>query len=134
MRCISGLESSPPQVLWGLTVLAGAYPPLKRFINGFCHWPINFDRLEGRQLWLNSCYCELAHKDDLLQISQDHYQRPGLCWGHHQRGSEALPPSGLNCHRPKVALHLKVLVITMLFFWHQAEVIHSFPPADRGPN
>ena len=47
---MSGLENSLSQALWGLTILAGAYLPLERFINRFCHWAINFDKLKRRQL------------------------------------------------------------------------------------
>ena len=45
-----GLKGSPPQALWGLTILAGVYPPLERFINRFCHWSTNFNGLKERQL------------------------------------------------------------------------------------
>ena len=73
MQRMSGLESSPPQALWGLTILAGAHPPLERFIDGFCHWFTNFDELEERQVQLNPYHCQLAHKDGSLQTSQGHH-------------------------------------------------------------
>ena len=134
MRHMSGLESSPTQVLWWLTILANSYPPLERFIDGFCHGSTNFDGLEGRQLRLNPCHRQLAHKDGSLQTSQGHYWRPGPCWDHHWHRSEASRPSGLNCHRPGVALHLEVLVIAMLFSRHQAEAINRLPSSDGWPN
>ena len=131
MRCMPGLESSPTQALWWLTILADSYPPLEGFIDGFCHWSTNFDRLEGRQLRLNPRHRRSAHKDGSLRTSQGHHRRPGPCWGHHRRCSEASRPPGLNRHRLGVALHLKVLVIAMLFPRHQAETIYCLPPADK---
>ena len=56
MERIPSLESSLPQALWGLTILAGAHLPLEEFIDRFCYWSTNFDGLEGRQLQLNPCY------------------------------------------------------------------------------
>ena len=130
MRCMFGLESSPAQTLWWLTILANSYPPLERFINAFCHWSTNFDGLEGRQLWLNLCHRSSAHKDGSLWISQGHHWRPKPCWDHHWRGSKALRPLRLNCHRPGVTIHLKVLVIAILFPRHQTKTLHRFPPPD----
>ena len=79
-----GLESNPPQALWRLTILAGAFPPLEGFINRFCHWLTNFDKLERKQLWLNSCHCQLAHKDGLLQASHSVMLWPCdfITWSH----------------------------------------------------
>ena len=73
------LKNSPPQTLWGLTIFANTDPPLEGFIDGFCHWSINFNGLEERQLRLNSCHRRSAHKDGLLQASQGPHQRPGPC-------------------------------------------------------
>ena len=50
MQYMPSFKNSLLQALWGLTIFAGAYLPLERFINGFYHWAINFDGLEGRQL------------------------------------------------------------------------------------
>ena len=50
MQYMPGLESSSAHALWWLTIFAGAYPPLERFIDRFCHWSTNFDGLDGRHL------------------------------------------------------------------------------------
>ena len=134
MRCMPGLKSSLAQALWWITIFANSYLSLEGFIDKFYHLFTNFDRLEVRQLWLNPCHCQLAHKNGSLQASQGHHQRPGPCWSHHQRGSEISRPLRLNCHWPGVVFHLKVLVITMLFPRHQVEAIYCFPPADRWPD
>ena len=55
---------------------------------------------------------------------------PGLAEVY-QRSNEASRSPGLNCHRPGVDFHLKVLVIAMLFPRHQAKTLHRFPPLDR---
>ena len=47
MWCMFGLKNSSAQALWWLAILANSYLSLERFIDGFCHWSINFDRLEG---------------------------------------------------------------------------------------
>ena len=129
-----GLKSSLPQALWGLTIFAGAHPPLERIINGFCHWSTNFDRLEGRQLQLNPRHCRLAHKDGSLQASQGHHRRPGPGRGHHRRGSETARAPRLDRHQPGVTFHLEVLVIAMLFLRHQAEAINRLPSSDGWPD
>ena len=66
------LKTSLPQALWGLIILAGAYLPLEEFIDRFCHWFTNFDGLKKRQLSLNLCHRQLAHKNSSLQASQGH--------------------------------------------------------------
>ena len=134
MQRMFGLKSSLAQALWWLTIIANSYPLLEEFIDGFCYWSTNFDGLEKRQLRLNPCHRRLAHKDGLLQTSQGHHRRPGPCWGHHRRGSEASRPPGLNRHRPGVALHLEVLVIAMLFPRHQAEAINPLPSSNEWPD
>ena len=134
MQCMLGLKSSRTQALWWLTILANFYPPLERFINGFCHWSTNFDGLKRGQLWLNLCHRQLAHKDGLLRASQSNYWQPKPCWGHYWRTSKASWPSGLNDHRLRVAFYLKVLVIAMLFCKHQAEAIHCLLLTDRRPD
>ena len=131
MQCMFSLKSNPTQAIRWLTILAGFYPLLKRLINKFCHGFANFDRLERRQLWLNPCHHQLAHKDDSLQVSQSHHWCPEPCKDHHQYSGEASRPLRFNCHQPGVAFHLKVLIITMLFFWHQVETFHCLPPTDR---
>ena len=112
---MSDLRNSPAQALWWFTILASFYLLLKGFINGFYHWFSNFDRLEGRQLWLNPRHCQSAHKDSSLWASQGQHWRSESCWGHYQRGNEASRPPRLNHHRPRVAFHFKVLLIAMLF-------------------
>ena len=134
MQRMPGLKNSPAQGLWWFIIFASSYLSLERFIDGFCHWCTSFDGLEERQLWLNPCHRQSAHKNNLLRASEGHHQYPKPCWGHYWRGSEALRPPRPNCHRPGVAFHLKVLVIAMLFPWHQAEAINRLPSSDRWPN
>ena len=88
MQCMLGLKSSPTQALWWLIILASSYPPLKRFINRFCHGFASFDGLEGGQQWLNTRHCRLAHKDGSLQTSQGHHQCPRPGRGHYWHASE----------------------------------------------
>ena len=70
---MSDLESSLTQALWWFIILAGSYLLLEGFINRFYLGFANFNGLEGWQLWLDACYCQLAHKDGLLQTSQGYY-------------------------------------------------------------
>ena len=131
MQCMSSLGNSPTQTIWWFTILANSYLLLKKLINRFYHKFANFDGLEGRQLWFNLCHRQLAHKYDLLQASQGHHWCFGLCRGHHQRSSEASRPPRLDYHQSGVAFHLKILVITMLFSWHQVETLHHFLSIDK---
>ena len=130
MQYMSSLKNSLIQAIRWLTILAGSYPPLERFIDGFCHGFANLNGLEERQLWLNPSYYWLAHKDGPLQTNQGYYWCPGPCWGHHWRGCETSWPPRLNCHRPGVAIHLEILVIAMLFPWHKAETLYRLPPTN----
>ena len=118
MQCMPSLENSPTQAIWWLAILAGSYPLLKRLINRFCHGFANFNGLKERQLWLNPCHCQPAHKNSSLQVSQGHHQCPGPSRDNYWRSSEAWRLPRLNRHRPKVFFHLEVLVIAMLFPWH----------------
>ena len=45
-----GLKNSPPQALWEITILIGAYLLVEGFINRFYHSSTNFDGFKGRQL------------------------------------------------------------------------------------
>ena len=47
MQYMFGLESSLTQALLWLTILAGSYLPLERFIDRFCHKFANFNGLKG---------------------------------------------------------------------------------------
>ena len=73
MQCMLSFESIMTQAIWWLTILADSYLLLERFINEFYYRFANFDRLEEKQLWLNLCYRQPAHKDSLLQASQDYH-------------------------------------------------------------
>ena len=134
MQCMPSLESSLAQAIRWLTILAGFYLSLKGLINGFCHGFANFDWLKKRQLWLNPCHCQPAHKDGLLQVSQGHYQYLGPCKSHHQRSGETSRPPRLNHHQPGVSFHLEVLVIAMLFPRHQAKTLYRLPPVNGRPD
>ena len=134
MQYMPSLESNSTQAIQWLTILADFYPLLEKLIIWFCHGFANFDRLEKRQLWLNSYHCQPAHKDDSLQASQGHYQCLGPCRGHYWRNGEASRPLKLDHHRLGVFFHLEVLVIAILFPWHQAETLYCLPPANGRPD
>ena len=130
MRCMPDLKSRPAQALWWFTILASSYSLLERFVNRFYHWSTNFDGLKRRQLRLNLCLRQSAHKNGSLRANQGYHQCPRPCWGFYQHSSEVWRPPGLNYHQMGFAIHLKVLVITMLFPWHQAKTFHRLPPPD----
>ena len=134
IQFMSSLESSPTQAIQWLTILAGSYPLLEGLIDGFRHGFANFDGLEGRQLWLNPRHRRPAHEDGSLRASQGYHRCPGPSRGHYRHSSKASRPPRLNCYRPGVFFHLKVLVIAMLFPRHQAETLHRLPPANGRPN
>ena len=134
MQCMPSLKSSPTQAIRWLTILAGSYLLLEGLIDRFCHGFTNFDGLKGRQLWLNPCHCWPAHKDGLLQASQGHHWCLRPSRGHYQRSSKVSQPPRLNCHRLGVFFHLEVLIIAMLFSWHQAETLHCFSPTNGQPD
>ena len=134
LQCMLTLKSSSIQTLWWLTIFANSYLPLKGFIDRFCHKFANIDGLEGKQLWLNPRHSQPAHKDDLLQTSQNYHQRsrPDKC--HYCYGNETPRAPRLNHHQPQVTSHLKVLVIAMLFLRHQTEAIYWLSPPDKWLN
>ena len=134
MQYMFGFKKNPTEALWWLTILASSYPLLEKYIDRFCHKFANFDKLEGRQLWLNLCYRWPTHKDSLLQATQGHYQSLGPCWGHHQYGSDVSQSFRLNCHWIGVTLYLKIIIITMLLFKHQAKTLHCLLPVDKRLN
>ena len=134
MQYMPSLESCPTQAIRWLTILADSYPLLKKLIDRFCHKFIDFDGLEGRQLWLNPCHRWPTHKDGSLRASQDHHWCPGPSRGHYRRSSEASRPPRLNCHQPGVLFHLKVLVIALLFLRHQTETLHHLLLTNERPN
>ena len=131
MQYLPSLESSLIQAIWWLTIFTNSYLLLKGLINKFCHKFANFDRLKGRQLWLNPRYHQSAHKDSLLQANQGNYQCPGPCKRHYQYSDNPSQPLRLNCHWLGVVFHFKVLIIAMLFLWHQIETFHCFLPIDK---
>ena len=65
----------------------------------------------------------------MSQSSHHQYSRP--CRSHYQHSVEVLRPPRLDHHQPGVSFYLEVLVITMLFLWHQAETLHRLPSTDR---
>ena len=134
MWCMPSLESSPTQAIRWLTIFVGSYLLLKGLINRFHHGFANFDRLEGRQLWLYPRHRRPAHENGSLRASQGHHQCPGPSKGYDQRSSEASRPPRLYHHRLGVSFHLEVLVIAMLFPWHQVETLHCLPPANGRSN
>ena len=128
------LENTPSQALWEFTILVGAYPLLERFIDRFFYWFINFTGLKRRKLWLNLCHCQFAYKDGSLRVNQGHHWCLGPCKKYYQCGSEIPWSFRLDCHQLGVAVHLKNLVIAMLFPRHQVEVIYYLPPMDGWPD
>ena len=130
MQYMLSLESSPTQAIRCLIILNGSYPSLERFINRFYHGFANLNGLKKSKLWLNPRHCLSAHEDGLLQSGQDNHQCPEPGWGHHQRGSEVSQPLRLNCHQLGIAIHLEILIIAMLFPWHQTETLYHLLSID----
>ena len=62
MQYMPSLKNSPTQAIRWLSILAGFYPSLEKLIDRFCHGFANFNRLKGRQLWLNPYHCQPAQK------------------------------------------------------------------------
>ena len=127
MQCMPSLKSSPIQAIQLLTILVNSYPLLEELIDRFCHGFANFDGLKRRQLWLNPCHCWLTHKNGLLRASQGYYWCPRSSRSYYQRSNEASRPPRLNCHQPKVAIHLEIRVIALLFPWHKVETLYRLP-------
>ena len=68
----------------------------------------------------------MVYKKSLLQTNLDYNQCSKPCWDHYQYGSEVSQSSRLNCYQLEVTIHLKVLVIAILFCQYQAETLHYF--------
>ena len=61
-----GLKNNLTQAIWWLTILINSYQLLEKFIDKFYHQVTNLNGLKGRQLWVNPCHRQLAHKNSSL--------------------------------------------------------------------
>ena len=129
-----GLKSSVAQALWWVIILTYSYIPLERFFNRFYHWFTKIDGLDGRQLWPNTQHHWPACEDCSLQASQGHYWYFRHNKGHYWNIGEASRLPRHNCYQLWVAIHLKVLVIAMLFFRHQEKILHRLLIINERPD
>ena len=129
-----GCKGSLPQVVRRLSIVTCLNSLMERLVNKLCYKPLNFSQLERWQLRLDIGHYWPAYKNSLLCTSQGHNWYTGLSGNDNRYGCASPRSSGVNCDGLRLAFHIEILVLAMLFPRNQKKAMYSLPPPNRWPN
>lgn len=112
------LESRQIQALQWFSFFASSDLSLKKPVERFHNRSSPINGFKRKQLWRFSLYHKPTYVNDQAWASKDHNRCSLSSRDYYQYNSNAWQLFQLYCQWLKLTIHLKVLVFTMLFFWH----------------